>query len=144
MCPANKTNSRDSLAAGQRELNLHIGDAVLKLRDVQKHNGIQEVKRKLQAEPTTQQVWVVRGFVTGNTDGSIKEDPSAWLIKIEGPFTAEGAARKMLEYSKSLCGCKSQGHHQMWRRASHVEGSRNTFRQAKARSNCSSTTPRQV
>jgi hypothetical protein len=102
MCSANKSTSRDSLVAGQRELDLHIGDAVLKLRDVQKHNGIGEVERKLQAEPATQQVWVVRGFVTRNTDGSIKEDPSAWLIKTEGPFTAEGAARKMLEYSKSL------------------------------------------
>ena len=102
MCSANKTNSRDSLAAGQRELDLYIGDAVLKQRDVQKHDGMEEVERKLQAEPATQQVWVVKGFVTGNTDGSIKEDPSAWLIKIEGPFTAEGAARKTLEYSKSL------------------------------------------
>jgi hypothetical protein len=102
MCSANKTNSRDSLAAGQRELDLYIGDAVLKQRDVQKHDGMEEVERKLQAEPATQQVWVVKGFVTGNTDGSIKEDPSAWLIKIEGPFTAEGAARKTLERSKSL------------------------------------------
>jgi hypothetical protein len=101
-------NSRDSMAAGQRELDLHIGDAVLKLRDVQKHNGIGEVKSKLQAEPATQQVWVVRGFVTGNTDGSIKEDPSAWLIKIEGPFTAEGAARKALECTKSLRQHKSR------------------------------------
>jgi hypothetical protein len=102
MCSANKMNSRDSLAAGQRELDLHIGDAVLKQRDVQKHDGIEEVERRLQAEPATQLVWVVRGFVTGNTDGSIEKDPSAWFIKIEGPFTAEGAARKTLECSKSL------------------------------------------
>ena len=43
----------------------------------------------------------MRDFVTENIDGSVKEDPSAWLIKIEGPFTAEDAARKTLEYSKN-------------------------------------------
>jgi hypothetical protein len=94
MCSASKMNT---LAAGQRALALHEGDAVLRQTDVQHYGGIAALETKLQTQPAKQLVWVIRGFDIG----SLEKEPSTWLIRIEGPFTAEDAARITLTSFKS-------------------------------------------